>query len=93
MSGLSIINALIVPMTEERNSFHGFVRVTDGVITEASAGQIVHCVKASDVQTVIVNGEILMRDRRLTRLDDKKILAEAGGANRDLMERLNRLSF
>jgi 5-methylthioadenosine/S-adenosylhomocysteine deaminase len=32
--------------------------------------QIVHCAKASDVWTVIVNGEILMRDRQLTRLDD-----------------------
>src|SRR3989338_3722306 len=55
--------------------------------------QIVHCVKASDVQTVIVNGEILMRDRRLTRLDEKKTLADARVANRDLMERLNQLSF
>jgi len=55
--------------------------------------QIVHCVKASDVRTVIVNGEILMRDRRLTRLDEKKILADARVANRDLMERLNQLPF
>jgi len=50
--------------------------------------QIVHCAKASDVQTVIVNGEILMRDRQLTRLDDKRILADAKIANHDLMERL-----
>jgi len=35
----------------------------------------------------------LMRDRRLTRLDEKKILADARVANRDLMERLNQLSF
>jgi len=55
--------------------------------------QIVHCAKASDVQTVIVNGEILMRDRQLTRLDDKRILADAKIANRDLMERVSRLSF
>ena len=55
--------------------------------------QIVHCAKASDVQTVIVNGEILMRDRQLTRLDDKRILADAKIANRDLMERVNQLSF
>ena len=38
MSDLKIINALIVPMTEERNSFDGFVRAKDGVITEVSAG-------------------------------------------------------
>jgi 5-methylthioadenosine/S-adenosylhomocysteine deaminase len=55
--------------------------------------QIVHCAKASDVQTVIVDGEIVMQDRKLTRLDDKKILAEAKVANRDLMERLSRLSI
>jgi 5-methylthioadenosine/S-adenosylhomocysteine deaminase len=55
--------------------------------------QIVHCVKASDVQTVIVDGEILMRDRELTRLDEKKILADAKIAHRDLMQRLSQISF
>jgi 5-methylthioadenosine/S-adenosylhomocysteine deaminase len=55
--------------------------------------QIVHCAKASDVQTVMVNGEILMRDRKLTRHDEKQILANARQANRDLMERVSKLSF
>jgi 5-methylthioadenosine/S-adenosylhomocysteine deaminase len=55
--------------------------------------QIVHCAKASDVKTVIVNGEILMRDRQMTGLDEGKILADAKTANHDLMERLSRLSF
>jgi 5-methylthioadenosine/S-adenosylhomocysteine deaminase len=55
--------------------------------------QIAHCAKAHDVQTVIVNGEIIMRDRQLTRLDDKKILAGAKAANRDLMGRVSELSF
>jgi 5-methylthioadenosine/S-adenosylhomocysteine deaminase len=55
--------------------------------------QIVHCAKASDVQTVIVNGEMLMRDRELTQLDAKKILADAKVAHLDLMERLSGLSF
>jgi 5-methylthioadenosine/S-adenosylhomocysteine deaminase len=55
--------------------------------------QIVHCATASDVQTVVVDGEIVMRDRRLTKLDDGKILADAKIANRDLMERVSRLSF
>ncbi|HWH80470.1 MAG TPA: amidohydrolase [Candidatus Binatus sp.] len=55
--------------------------------------QIVHCAKANDVQTVIINGEIVLRERRFTRLDDKKILAAAKVANRDLMERVSRLSF
>jgi 5-methylthioadenosine/S-adenosylhomocysteine deaminase len=55
--------------------------------------QIVHCVKASDVRTVMVNGEILMRDRTLTRHDEAKLMADARQANRDLMDRVNQLSF
>ena len=48
--------------------------------------------KASDVRTVMVNGEILMRDRKLTRHDDAKLMADARQANGDLMERLSKLS-
>jgi 5-methylthioadenosine/S-adenosylhomocysteine deaminase len=55
--------------------------------------QIVHCAKASDVQTVIVDGEIVMRDRQLMGFDDKKILADAKAANRNLMERVSGLAF
>ena len=55
--------------------------------------QIVHCAKASDVRTVMVNGEILMRDRKLTRHDDAKLMADARQANGDLMNRINQLSF
>jgi len=55
--------------------------------------QIVHCAKASDVQTVMVSGEILMQDRKLLRRDEKQILADARQANRDLMERVTKLSF
>jgi 5-methylthioadenosine/S-adenosylhomocysteine deaminase len=55
--------------------------------------QIVHCAKASDVQTVIVSGEILMKDRQLIRHDEKKLLADARLANGDLMERLKTLTF
>src|SRR3990170_3963241 len=55
--------------------------------------QIVHCAKASDVRTVIVDGEILMRDRQLKRHDDRKLLSDAKQANRDLMDRVNNLSF
>lgn len=53
--------------------------------------QIVHCAKAADVRTVLVNGEILMRDRRLAKLDEQRVLAEAKVAHRDLMERLKQL--
>jgi 5-methylthioadenosine/S-adenosylhomocysteine deaminase len=55
--------------------------------------QIVHCAKASDVQTVVVDGEILMKDRKLTRHDEIKLLADARLAHRDLMERVNTLLF
>jgi 5-methylthioadenosine/S-adenosylhomocysteine deaminase len=55
--------------------------------------QIVHCAKASDVETVIVDGEILMRDRRLMRSDEKQVLAAAKVAHRDLMKRVSALSF
>ena len=55
--------------------------------------QIVHCAKASDVHTVIIDGEIVMRDRQLLRLDDKKIVADAKAANRDLMNRVSGLAF
>jgi 5-methylthioadenosine/S-adenosylhomocysteine deaminase len=55
--------------------------------------QIVHCAKANDVQTVIVDGDVLMRNRVLTLLDEKKVLADGKIANRDLMERVSTLSF
>jgi 5-methylthioadenosine/S-adenosylhomocysteine deaminase len=55
--------------------------------------QVVHCAKASDVRTVIVNGEIVMQDRALTRHDERQILTNARLANRDLMERVSKLSF
>jgi 5-methylthioadenosine/S-adenosylhomocysteine deaminase len=55
--------------------------------------QLVHCAKASDVRTVIVDGQVLMKERALTRLDDEWILTHAKAANRDLMERVNQLSF
>jgi 5-methylthioadenosine/S-adenosylhomocysteine deaminase len=55
--------------------------------------QIVHCAKACDVRTVMVDGEIIMRDRRLVRQDERKLVSDARQANRDLMERLSTLSF
>ena len=55
--------------------------------------QLVHCAKASDVQTVIVEGEIVMRERQLQRLDEKQILLDAKVAHHDLMERVSQLSF
>ena len=55
--------------------------------------QLVHCAKASDVQTVLVGGAILMRNRRLTHLEEGLVLARARTCNRDLMDRLCALSW
>jgi 5-methylthioadenosine/S-adenosylhomocysteine deaminase len=55
--------------------------------------QLVHCAKASDVQTVIVNGRVLMRERQLQLAEEGKVLEEARKANLDLMSRLTTLSF
>jgi 5-methylthioadenosine/S-adenosylhomocysteine deaminase len=55
--------------------------------------QLVHCAKASDVQTVMVNGRVLMRDRQLQLAEERKVLEEARKANLDLMTRLSGLSF
>jgi cytosine/adenosine deaminase-related metal-dependent hydrolase len=55
--------------------------------------QLVHCAKASDVQTVLVDGAILMRNRRLTHLEEGLVLARARTCNRDLMDRLSALSW
>jgi hypothetical protein len=45
------------------------------------------------VRTVIVDGEILMRNRQLSRHDEGKLLSDAKQANRDLMNRVHNLSF
>lgn len=55
--------------------------------------QIVHCAKAADVQTVIVNGEVLMKDRELARHDEGRLLADARRVNMDLMQRVDALVF
>jgi 5-methylthioadenosine/S-adenosylhomocysteine deaminase len=55
--------------------------------------QLVHCAKASDVRTVIVDGKIVMKDRQLSELDGRRILAAAKSANRDLIGRVSGLSF
>ena len=40
------------------------------------AATLVYCVQASDVRTTIVDGEVLMRDRRLTTIDREALLTE-----------------
>src|SRR5512145_2969174 len=38
MTELTITNALILPMTQEKKSFYGYVQVKDGAISEVAAG-------------------------------------------------------
>ena len=40
------------------------------------AATLVYCVQASDVRTTIVDGKVLMRDRRLTTIDREALLTE-----------------
>ena len=47
---------------------------------------LVYATRASDVQTVIVAGRVLMRDRRLLTLDKREIVRRVS----DAMERLQR---
>ena len=50
--------------------------------------QLVHCAKSNDVDTVIVDGRVLMRARRMTHLDEETVLDAARAAARDLMKRI-----
>ena len=50
--------------------------------------QLVHCAKATDVDTVLVDGRVLMRERRCPALDEPEILGQARAAQGDLMARL-----
>lgn len=47
-------------------------RTTDEILPS-----LVYCARASDVETVVINGRIVVRDRRLTTLDERAVLAEA----------------
>jgi 5-methylthioadenosine/S-adenosylhomocysteine deaminase len=50
--------------------------------------QIVHCVKSSDVSTVMVGGRTLMKNNEVLLLDEGEIIYQAQRANRDLIKRL-----
>ncbi|MGH7888762.1 MAG: amidohydrolase family protein, partial [Candidatus Binatia bacterium] len=58
MSNLTIINALVIPMTDARQSFRGYVRVRDGAITAVGAGAPPE--GAEDEETIDAAGCVLM---------------------------------
>ncbi len=47
---------------------------------------LVHAASGCDVRTTIVNGKVLMEDRRVVGLDEEKIIREAGDAMRNIIE-------
>ncbi len=49
---------------------------------------LVYAAKSSDVETVIINGKIVMENRRLTTLDVDKVMGMVGKAKNRLLERL-----
>ena len=51
------------------------------------AAALVYCVRASDVQTTIVDGRVLMRDRRLLTIDRQALLDEFRGRAREITDR------
>ena len=50
---------------------------------------LIYAAKATDVETVIINGEIVMENRRLTTLNVEKVMDMAEKAKERLLERLN----
>jgi len=52
------------------------------------AANLVYSVRASDVQTVICDGKVLMRDRKLLTLDKAEIIARVGESMARLSQRL-----
>jgi len=55
--------------------------------------QLVHCAKATDVDTVIVDGRVLMKERRLLDVDERKVFDSASSAHGELLKGLDTLSL
>jgi 5-methylthioadenosine/S-adenosylhomocysteine deaminase len=53
------------------------------------ASHLVYAVKGSDVETVIVNGKIVMEEMRLTTVDVERVMENAEKAKRILLEKLD----
>ena len=61
-------------------------------VTDASlASHWIFGLSAASVRDVLVGGEVVVRDRRLTRLDEAELVLEARDEARRLWERLGRI--
>ena len=52
-------------------------------------GHLVFGVTGHDVVTTVANGKVLMKDRRLTRIDEEKVMADCRQAAAELASRIN----
>jgi 5-methylthioadenosine/S-adenosylhomocysteine deaminase len=50
---------------------------------------LVYAAKGADVETVIINGKIVMENRKLTTLNIRKVMEMAEKTKRNLLEKLN----
>lgn len=53
-------------------------------------GHLVFGVTGHDVVTTVANGKVLMKDRRLTQIDEAKVMADCRQAAAELSRRINR---
>jgi 5-methylthioadenosine/S-adenosylhomocysteine deaminase len=51
--------------------------------------QLVYCASKHDVRTVVVDGQVVLRDRQFPHLDEARIAREVQAAGERVMERLN----
>ena len=63
------------------------LRVLHSVPSRDFVSALVYAAEASDVQTVIVGGRLLMKDRELCTLDEALVMAQAGSEAQLLFER------
>jgi 5-methylthioadenosine/S-adenosylhomocysteine deaminase len=68
-------------MIVDLNRLHSSPRPND------VASALVYSTQSSDVSTVIIDGEVLMRDRELQTMDEQEVIAEANREARLLVQR------
>jgi cytosine/adenosine deaminase-related metal-dependent hydrolase len=68
-------------ITVNLNTLHAAPYVNDPV------SALVYSAQTSDVQTVIIDGQLLMKDRELITLDERAVLEEANRERSELMKR------
>src|SRR5688572_14400570 len=89
MSDFVITNAIIVPMSVERKSFNGHVRVKDGTITEVQAGALTNVEVAEEV--IDAEGCVIMPVLINAHTHLYQVLLRAVWENLELMPWLRRI--